>query len=453
MLKPVLENPWVRAAGLLLALVGIVFLGYLLSPVLIPLFAAFMVAYMLDPVVDYFENASGKNRFWKWKLSRGVTISSFAVLALILALCVPLVLIPSVIGQAKGLIATPTQEQAPGEPSALEQAPGKPSTLETAPGDPCPQEQASGGETPDAEADAEKAWSERLADALPLDAFVDDMGWERPEGMDSRAVLASKVGGFVKSHATEFVQSNAASFASAGQWAGTTVAQVFASIGRVLLGGILFLGNFALFAFVAGYLLKDYDRLIARGKDLIPPRYRDGTCRILGDIDGQLKSFIRGQMTVCLCLGSMYAVGLLVCGVPFAILIAAFGMVASFVPYLGVVLTVGPALLMVFLQHGLDWHIVGVLVTFAVAQGLEGNVLTPKIVGDQVGLHPVWVILAILVFGSALGFLGLLVAVPLAASLKVLVVEAVAYYKKSAVFETVSESSSGSSSGGESGES
>src|SRR5690606_13684673 len=149
---------------------------------------------------------------------------------------------------------------------------------------------------------------------------------------------------------------------------------------------------------------------VTSARDLVPPRYRPKTVEIVEKIDHQLRSFIRGQVTVCLSLGLMYAIGLTICDVPFALLIALFGTVASLVPYLGVAVTLIPALLMAYLGHGFDWHFVGVLITFAVAQGLEGNVLTPNIVGDKVGLHPVWVILAILVFGSALGFLGILIA-------------------------------------------
>ena len=98
-------------------------------------------------------------------------------------------------------------------------------------------------------------------------------------------------------------------------------------------------------------------------------------------------------------------------------------------------LTAGPALLLAWLQHGFDWHLIGALATFIIAQSIEGTILTPKIVGDKVGLNPVWVILAIMVFGNALGFLGLLLAVPVAAALKVLVLEALARYKASPVFE------------------
>jgi len=112
-----------------------------------------------------------------------------------------------------------------------------------------------------------------------------------------------------------------------------------------------------------------------------------------------------------------------------------FGMFASFIPYLGLAMTAAPAVVLCIMQYqALDIHLVLVAATFIIAQMLEGMVLTPKIVGDKVGLGPVWVILAVMVFGNALGFLGLLLAVPIAASLKVLVVEALDYYKKSDLF-------------------
>jgi predicted PurR-regulated permease PerM len=143
-------------------------------------------------------------------------------------------------------------------------------------------------------------------------------------------------------------------------------------------------------------------------------------------IDIQLRAFLRGQAMVCAFLGMFYAVGLMVCGVPFAIPLA---------------LTVGPAVVLTLLAHGVDWHLIGVVVTFVVAQVLEGNFLTPKIVGSQVGLGPVWVILAIMVFSSALGFVGLLLAVPIAAVLKVLVGEGVELYRSSSFFSGEESSS------------
>ena len=392
MLKPVLDNPWVRAACAVCAVAVTGVLCYVLSPALVPLFLAFLVAYTLDPVVDFFEAR---------KIPRSCAVGALAILGILLLVGIPLFLVPSLISEADQLISAATSAtRAEGQGVIA-------------------------------------AWCDRLLEALPLDYLVRAMGWVEPDAelIDARAILGEKIGEYVKTHASQLAQSFAPHFASVGQKAGLGVAQFFAALGRGTVGVIIFLGNLALFAFVAGYLLKDFDGLVAGARELVPPKYREKTFAIVGKIDVQIRSFLRGQMLVCLCLGIMYAVGLLISGVPFAVVIAAFGAVASFVPYLGLVLTMGPAVILTLLQHGLDWHVIGVLLTFVIAQSVEGTILTPKIVGEQVGLNPVWVILAILVFSSTLGFLGLLLAVPLAASLKVLVVEGVAYYKRSPVFE------------------
>ena len=410
MLRQVYGNPWVQTIGLLLSIALLCGLIFLMSPVLIPLFAAFMVAYLLDPVVDYFENVDGQLRKSTWRLSRGATTTMLALAGMLLLLSVPFVVVPQVISQAKDLIAAPSVSVNEARERKSEE-----------------------GE------DEQDKWHETILEALPLDEFIRTMGWEQ-EGLDAREIIATRIGEYVQANAVQLVKNFGGQFAEAGM----NLAQFAKASGRTLINIIVLLGNFALFAFVAGYLLKDFDNLLASVVDLIPPRYRRKTVEIFSKIDQQLRGFIRGQLTVCLCLGSMYAIGLSICSVPFALLIAVFGMFASLIPYLGIVLTVLPALLMVFLRHGLDWHIVGVIITFGIAQALEGNVLTPKIVGDKVGLHPVWVILAILVFSSALGFLGLIIAVPLAASLKVLIVEAVTCYKSSQLFVSTALPSRGS---------
>jgi predicted PurR-regulated permease PerM len=244
-------------------------------------------------------------------------------------------------------------------------------------------------------------------------------------------VLAQRV----RSGALAFLQSHGGQVASGAEAAGAGLAQFLTTVGRGAFGMLLFFGNLALFSFVAAYLLKDYDHIMAAARELVPLGYRDKVFEVSAKIDGQLRSFLRGQMMVCVALGVMYFIGFRLSGVPFAFLIAVFGGVASFVPYLGLALTIGPAVLLCIVQHGgIDLHLLGVVMTFVIAQMLEGTVLTPRIVGDQVGLGPVWVILAVLVFGNALGFLGLLLAVPIAASLKVLIGEALAYYRASGLF-------------------
>lgn len=388
MFDPVLKNPWVRAGLAVAAFVLIIVLAYFLRPVLVPLFFAFLVAYVLDPVVDAMERR---------KISRSVGVGALAGLGIAFLLSIPLLIVPRIITEADMLMGAASE--------GLQQDGGV------------------------------YGW---IVDRLPLDSVVETMGWapEGDEEYDPVDIIAVQVAEFVRGPAVEFPRSHASQIATAGQSAGGGVARFFQSIGSVVVGLILFLGNLALFSFVAAYLLKDYDGIIAQAGELVPMRFREPVGRIFRRIDSQLRGFLRGQFIVCMCLGLMYTVGLLISGVPFAILLGAFGAMASFVPYLGIVLTAGPAIVLCLLQYqGIDWHLGGVIITFAVAQAMEGNVLTPKIVGDQVGLGPVWVMLAVLVFGTFLGFLGLLLAVPIAAVLKVLVEEAVSQYRESDFFQ------------------
>jgi predicted PurR-regulated permease PerM len=437
MLEPVLSNPWVRAIGALLALVLLGVAVYILKPILVPLFLAFLVAYVLDPVVDYFEAR---------KVSRGRTIAVLAVAGLVGVLCVPLIVIPSIYHQAESLIQSADSEVAGGAwlDRLLERLPIEKMAAELEPED-RPLAEAltldDVDETSESEPPVDSGDSEAATVETEPESAEGGTGADTPEPMtadagelNAREVLARYVGQEVRESAVQFVKGNLSTFATVGKQAGANLFSVFAIIGNSVVQVILFLANFALFAFVAGYLLRDFDGLVRGARELVPPKYRDKTVSVVGQINDQLRSFLRGQITVCLCLGAMYAVGLLIAQTPFAILIAGFGIVASFVPFLGVAMVAIISVTLTVLQHGLDWHVVAVLATIGIAQFLEGNVLTPKIVGDQVGLNPVWVILAIMVFGNFLGFLGLLLAVPMAAALKVLVLEGVAYYRKSPVF-------------------
>jgi len=198
-----------------------------------------------------------------------------------------------------------------------------------------------------------------------------------------------------------------------------------------IVGSII---NFLLFAVVSVYLLKDFDTITEKARELIPPARRDTILTIMGKIDVNLRGFFRGQILVCTILAAIYFVGLSIVGVPFAYLIALLGGYGQIVPYLGTALGIVPAVLLALVEHGDLVHPIGALVVFAIGQTAEGFFITPKIVGDQVGLHPVVIIIAILVFANLLGFLGVLFAVPLAAVLKVMLDEALARYKQSTLF-------------------
>ena len=151
-------------------------------------------------------------------------------------------------------------------------------------------------------------------------------------------------------------------------------------------------------------------------------------------IDSNLKSFFRGQMITCTILAVIYSVGLSIVGVPFALLIGILGGYGQIVPYMGTVIAIVPAVLLALIEFGDVTHPLLAATVFVVGQTLEGFVITPKIMGKTVGLHPVVIILAILVFGNLLGFLGILIAVPLAAVLKVILGEAVTRYRQSSLF-------------------
>ena len=172
---------------------------------------------------------------------------------------------------------------------------------------------------------------------------------------------------------------------------------------------------------VAFYLLLDWDRMIATLDDYLPREHRDTIQGVARRIDAVLAGFVRGQLLVCAILGIFYAVALSLIGLQFGLLIGAFAGLISFIPYVGAILggllSVGIAVAQYWGEWGMIAAVAGV---FAAGQAVEGNFLTPKLVGDRVGLHPVWLIFALAAFGSIFGFVGMLVAVPAAAAIGVL---------------------------------
>jgi predicted PurR-regulated permease PerM len=252
---------------------------------------------------------------------------------------------------------------------------------------------------------------------------------------------------------TKLFQENVSQFASSsadlGKLIGAKLWNAVTGIGR---GGVAFVAGVAkalLFAIVAFYLLKDFDHFKRSTLRLVPPARRNRVVVVLGRIDEHLRGFFRGQMMVCFALMLIYAIGLSLLKVPFALVIAFVGGLANIVPYLGLVLGVLPAAILSFVAFGDIWHPLGAIAVFIIGQMIEGTVLTPRIVGRSANLHPVVVILAILLFSRLLGFVGLLLAVPTAAVIKVLVGEALQEYKHSEVYQSGSRHrSSGGRSGG-----
>lgn len=189
---------------------------------------------------------------------------------------------------------------------------------------------------------------------------------------------------------------------------------------------------------VAFYLLADWDHMVARVDSWLPRDHAGEVRAIARDIDAAMAGFIRGQGTVCLLLGTFYAVGLWAAGLKFGLAIGLGAGLLSFIPYVGVLIggitAIGVALVQFWPDYAAILLVAGI---FAVGQFVEGNFLSPKLVGSSIGLHPVWLMFALLAFGYVFGFAGLLLAVPMAAALGVMVRYALARYLASRLYTGV----------------
>ena len=188
--------------------------------------------------------------------------------------------------------------------------------------------------------------------------------------------------------------------------------------GQVVMAWVM---NLVLVPVVTFYLLRDWDQLVEGVRTLIPRNVEPVASALGRQINEVLGAFIRGQLMVMLALGVIYSAGLWAVGLDLALIIGMAAGLLSIVPYLGTMLGLVAALIVAVFQFQDVLHPVLALLVFAVGQSLEGMVLTPKLVGDRVGLHPVAVIFAVLAGGQLFGFLGILLALPVASALNVLV--------------------------------
>lgn len=188
---------------------------------------------------------------------------------------------------------------------------------------------------------------------------------------------------------------------------------------------------------VAFYLLRDFDHMIGALNDWLPRQHADAVRRVLLDIDDVMAGFIRGQGTVCLILACFYGLSLTFAGLEFGLIIGLFSGLVSFVPFvgalLGLVLSMLTALTQ-FLPEGDFLRIAIIAAIFVVGQVMEGYVLTPRLLGDRIGLHPVWVMFALLAGGALFGFVGVLISVPAAAAIGVMVRFAHGHYLGSLLY-------------------
>jgi predicted PurR-regulated permease PerM len=342
--------------GIVAAVVGgaVLALLFVLKAALTPLAAAFVTAYLLDPLIDRLERLGLRRR-------RAILVVLLAVGVAVSALL--FYVVPSLVGEIYGLA-----QRLPGYIERL--------LVEGVP-----------------------ALEGRLGIELPK-TFEEILG--RLRGVESTLL------------------------ARAGDLLTATVATVTGTLSALV--GLLVV------PILAFYLLADFDDLLARSADWIPPRHRAYVVDKAHTANRLISSFLRGQLTVAAALGVLYAVGYSVIGVDLAVGVGLLAGVLSIVPYLGGAVAVLTSSVLCVLEFGFDWHLGAALGWYVAVQTFEGFVLTPRIVGESVGLHPAVVIVALLIGGDLFGFLGLLVAVPLAAVVKVFVDEGLALYRRSAFF-------------------
>jgi len=208
----------------------------------------------------------------------------------------------------------------------------------------------------------------------------------------------------------------------------------FLGLGRGVGALFTVLGYLVLTPVLMFYLLRDYDRIVARADDLLPGRVREGARGFFREFDDLLSRYLRGQVATALLTGAITWIGLLIVGFPYAFMLGVTVAVLGVVPYLGVVVSLIPAVILALVSDEAGVSLLKVGIVYGVAQGLESAVISPRIVGESVGLHPVWILLALSLGGFFFGFVGLLIGVPLAVAVKLLLVRTLERYRSSALY-------------------
>lgn len=220
--------------------------------------------------------------------------------------------------------------------------------------------------------------------------------------------------------------------------AGTTLDVVKKILGGLASGGQALFDVFFVFTvmpIVAYFVMKEWDHITAFVEDLLPRDHKNTIKDLLKQIDTKISGFVRGQISVAFILGVAYAIALTIAGLKYGFLIGLTAGFLSIIPMVGSTLGLIVSVAVAWFQSGELSYVAIIGGIFVVGQLIEGNILTPKIVGDGVGLHPLWIFFALLAGGALFGILGMLIAVPVAAIVGVLLSFAIAQYKSSPLYK------------------
>lgn len=206
-------------------------------------------------------------------------------------------------------------------------------------------------------------------------------------------------------------------------------------LGRGLGAMLVVAGYVVLTPVLMFYVLRDYDRIVAGVQGLIPAGIRPGAIDFLRAYDELLSRYLRGQVSASLLTGAITWLGLLIVGFPYSFLLGATVAVLGIVPYLGVAVSLVPAIILALVSDSIGLSLIKVAVVYGAAQALESTVISPRIVGESVGLHPVWIVLSLSLGGFFFGFTGLLIGVPVAVGAKLLLVRGLERYRDSTLYK------------------
>lgn len=231
---------------------------------------------------------------------------------------------------------------------------------------------------------------------------------------------------------TSTMRQTLAQIAATIQSRGGQLAETLLTSAMSLVSAVIFI---VVVPVVAFYMLLDWDHMVARIDSLLPRDHAPVIRRLGAEINAVLAGFVRGQLSVCLLLGSFYAIALMIAGLQFGLVVGAIAGAITFIPYVGSLVGGALAIGLALFQFWGDWVSIAIIAgIFAAGQFIEGNILTPKLVGNSVGLHPVWLLFALSAFGSVFGFVGMLVAVPVAAAIGVLTRFGIQQYQASLLY-------------------
>ena len=182
------------------------------------------------------------------------------------------------------------------------------------------------------------------------------------------------------------------------------------------------------------YFLRDWPKMVKGVESILPLKEKGKVGKIFSDINTLLSAYIRGQLNICLLLSLYYIVGLNLIGIDLALLLGIISGFLVIIPFIGAFISLFLMLVSCYFSYGASVEILYILVLFAIAHIIEGYILTPKIIGDKIGLHPVWIIFAVFAVGSVFGFIGIIFAIPIAGIIKILLFHMIDYYKSSKIY-------------------